>query len=169
MCKCIKECVKWVLERVASLPLYMYIIAIFLIMAAFTWGIDHNWHSIASWFGNNNTNDALNIYNDLANFLYVITGFFTAILAAIAYINFKLFNKTSSQSNLLQIDERWGSPEIIKARQIIHVLYRTVCDEVKFEEQNPRITLEKDVYPKVARTIVQMSISKHKEIRDAFI
>ncbi|MFI5142264.1 MAG: hypothetical protein ACHQII_07905 [Bacteroidia bacterium] len=169
MCQAIKECVKALLKWVTSRPLWAYVGLILVAMIAITVGIDHNWHSLASFFGNSHKETDTRSFLDLANFLYFITGLFTAVLAAIAYVNFKLFNTISGNSNLLQIDERWGSPEIIKARQIIHVLYRTACDNVNYEERNPRVSLAETVYPEIAKAVVQMSVSTHPIIRDKFI
>ncbi|WP_193392614.1 DUF4760 domain-containing protein, partial [Legionella cincinnatiensis] len=44
----------------------------------------------------------------------------TALLAGVAYFEFNRANKLSSNEFLLFISNRWSSPEIIKARQIIH-------------------------------------------------
>jgi hypothetical protein len=47
----------------------------------------------------------------------------TALLAGVAYFEFNRANKLSSNEFLLFISNRWSSPEIIKARQIIHTLF----------------------------------------------
>ncbi|RUR15187.1 hypothetical protein ELY21_14965 [Legionella sp. km535] len=47
----------------------------------------------------------------------------TALLAGIAYFEFNRANKLSSNEFLLFISNRWGSAEVIKARQIIHAYF----------------------------------------------
>lgn len=134
--------------------------------------IDHSFpNSVALLFQGNSEIKDDGKFLDLANFMYFVTGFFTAALAVIAYFNFQQFNLTSKSSYLLEIDKRWGSLEIIKARQIIHVLYRNVCDEVGYEDIRitPKLEVEKVVYPKVAKLIVELSVSEKVVERRAFI
>lgn len=49
--------------------------------------------------------------------------FATAILAYIAYVEFQRANKLTNNEFLLFISNRWGSKEIIIARQIIHEFF----------------------------------------------
>lgn len=51
---------------------------------------------------------------------YVLSLLIPAILILLAYIKAQKAIEQSSINHLLQIDERWSSPEIIKAREVIH-------------------------------------------------
>ncbi|WP_106225638.1 DUF4760 domain-containing protein [Legionella pneumophila] len=55
---------------------------------------------------------------------YYILGIFTSLFLVFgAWRKINEANKNSKISYLLQIDERWGSEEIIRAREVIHQLY----------------------------------------------
>ncbi|MGQ3888464.1 DUF4760 domain-containing protein [Legionella sp. CNM-1927-20] len=53
----------------------------------------------------------------------VLALFVSAILILLAYIKTQEAIEQSRISYLLRIDERWASPEIIRAREVIHKLY----------------------------------------------
>jgi hypothetical protein len=53
----------------------------------------------------------------------VLALFISAILILLAYIKAQEAIEQSRLNYLLRIDERWASPEIIKAREVIHKLY----------------------------------------------
>jgi len=63
--------------------------------------------------------------------LYFLSGAGTAVLATIAYVKIGDINKQNQASFLLYIDERWGSPEVLKAREIKNTLYRETQEEYK--------------------------------------
>lgn len=106
---------------------------------------------------------------DISNWLYFITALATAILAFIAYNNFNHFNDINKHKYLLQIDKRWSDPEIIKARQIIHVIYRAVCDEKGYENKKKELNLTKHIYPYISQIIIELSVSSEIEKQKAFI
>jgi hypothetical protein len=117
---------------------------------------------------------------DLSNFLYFFTGFVTALLALIAYYNLQTLNNTNKEISsvtrnkmLIQIDQRWGNHEIIKARQIIHVIYRIVCDHFDYEnpkndEDTKKEIIFSKVYPTMGKIIIELSLSKNSYTREAF-
>ncbi len=108
---------------------------------------------------------------DISNVLYFLTGFTTAVLALIAYFNLESLNQTNKNKQLLQIDQRWGNHEIIKARQIIHIIYRTVCDDLKYEDPKvkPSVNLYENVSPVIGKIIIELSVSEKLESRACFI
>lgn len=60
------------------------------------------------------------------NALFLIV--FTAILVWVAFTQLSSLNKTAKMDFLMRLDQRYGSIEIIKARQIIHRFYRSSKD-----------------------------------------
>lgn len=57
--------------------------------------------------------------------------FLTLIIVCAGWMQLKNLNQTTTSDFLLRIDERYGSPEILKARVIIHELYcLTYQDEI---------------------------------------
>jgi hypothetical protein len=50
----------------------------------------------------------------------------TVILAFMAWSQLESLQRQNKGNFLLHIDERWGNPEIIKARVLIHELYRGI-------------------------------------------
>lgn len=107
------------------------------------------------------------LYFDFKNILFFISGAATATIAFIAFQQLSFISKINKNKHLMQIDQRWGDPQMIKARQIIHLLYREVCDEVGYEEENNK-TLIKDIYPILGHIIVEISVHKNNKIRSMF-
>jgi len=89
---------------------------------------------------------------DLTHMLYFISGIATTAIALIAYINLTSIKDINKNAHLLQIDKRWGDPQIIKARQIIHIIYREIRDNKNTEN----LSLD-DVYTKMGQIILMMS------------
>ncbi|VEB35513.1 DUF4760 domain-containing protein [Legionella cherrii] len=59
-----------------------------------------------------------------SNLLYsVLALFFSTVLILLAYLKTQEAIEQSRINYLLRIDERWASPEIIRAREVIHKLY----------------------------------------------
>lgn len=85
----------------------IHILILFLIFVS-SFFIAHNFYIL-----NKDGSDKINWFIFLA----------TASLAALAYFEFNRANKLLSNEFLLFISDRWGSSEILKARQIIHSLF----------------------------------------------
>ncbi|KTC71482.1 hypothetical protein Lbir_1736 [Legionella birminghamensis] len=69
---------------------------------------------------------------------YVLGIFVSSVFLIIGYIKFDEANRQAKTQNLLRIDERWGSCEIIAAREVIHCLYldaRKIYPDPKHNKQ----------------------------------
>lgn len=110
--------------------------------------------------------DKLGDDSDLSNALYFISGAATVALALIAFSNLASLNNINKNKHLIQIDQRWGDQQIIRARQIIHVIYREVCDFKNYETDSS-IKLS-EVTEIVSKIIVLLSLEKDRKIRPLF-
>lgn len=104
--------------------------------------------------------------SDLSNVLYFISGMAAVALAIIAYSNLSSLNLINKNKHLIQIDQRWGDEQIIKARQIIHIIYREVCDENEKKKKPEK--LENYTLIIMSLYIKKMSVDKQSEIRKLF-
>jgi hypothetical protein len=59
----------------------------------------------------------------IAFIYYFFALYFSALLASIAYFNLSRLNREVKARFLLDIDKRWGEPQIIEAREKIHEFY----------------------------------------------
>ncbi|MGQ3890944.1 DUF4760 domain-containing protein [Legionella sp. CNM-4043-24] len=79
-----------------------------------------------------------NLEIDLA--YYILTVTLSTILILLASIKSQEAIKQSRTNYLLRIDERWSSPEIIRAREVIHELYLDAKElNPQFKENNEQI------------------------------
>ncbi len=86
--------------------------------------------------GNYNSQDILQeIYCVNIIILTAIYVILAAILAGVAWFQLNHLNSTAKNDFLLRIDERFGGPEIVKARSIIHKFY---CQTHKEGISNPK-------------------------------
>ncbi|KTD48122.1 hypothetical protein Lrub_1486 [Legionella rubrilucens] len=77
------------------------------------------------YFGENRLYDIVhkNTYNNIGDWHNIIIIFLTLIIVCAGWLQFQNLNRTSKSDFLLRIDERFSSPEILKARTIIHEFY----------------------------------------------
>ncbi|MCE0723983.1 DUF4760 domain-containing protein [Legionella resiliens] len=61
--------------------------------------------------------------NHVSDWNDIVIIFLTLFIVCAGWLQFKNLNKTSTGDFLLRIDERFGSPEILRARAIIHEFY----------------------------------------------
>lgn len=92
--------------------------------------------------------------------------FTTAILAWIAWFRIGTIHRDNQSRFMIQIDSRWGSAEIIKARTIMHYIYRNISDN--YSNQIIKSEL-KDICQAVGKDIIKMSESQCKQDRDDFM
>lgn len=96
---------------------------------------------------------------DIRTIHLILVVFLTILLVLVAWLQLTGLNKTSKSDFLLRIDSRYGNPEIIKARLIIHKIHRQLDNEYSSCEEN-RIK-------KISEKIVEISQStKPGEMRD---
>ncbi len=75
----------------------------------------------------------------------------------LAYIKTREAIKQSRTNYLLRIDERWSSPEIIKAREVIHELYLSA------KELNPNLKDDNEqIKPIIALGIMELHDNKRE-------
>lgn len=94
-----------------------------------------------------------------------VSGAATAGLTVIAWLKFGGFHMQNQTNILLQIDERWGNPEIIKARIIIHEIYL----QVKKNNRNLLVELgrhcrDSSIQNSIGEKIIELSNTKKKEV-----
>lgn len=65
-------------------------------------------------------------FHEIEAFLYWLTAISGLALAIIAYVKISKFQGLNEAEFLLRIDERWGDSKMVKARQIIHRIYRDI-------------------------------------------
>lgn len=88
---------------------------------------------------------------------YVLTVSLSAVLILFAYIKAREAIKQSRTNYLLRVDERWSSPEIIKAREVIHELYLSA------KELNPDLKEDNEqIKPIIALGIMKLH-DNHRE------
>lgn len=88
---------------------------------------------------------------------YLLTLFISTILILLAYIKTQEAIKQSRTNYLLRIDERWSSPEIIKAREVIHELY------LDAKQLNPQLKEDNEqIKPIIALGIMNLHDNKRE-------
>lgn len=93
---------------------------------------------------------------------YIIALFISAVLILLGYVKAQEAIEQSRTNYLLRIDERWSSPEIIKAREVIHELY------LDAKHLNPELKEDNEqIKPVIALEI--MKIHDSKEMTEKFV
>ncbi len=115
---------------------------------------------------------------DIDSFLYFVSGAASLGLLIVAFSQFTLLNRTNKNTELLQIDKRWASKEIIIARQIIHAIYRQInqngeCNNSCCKNEAYYLTKKvKNFYKdaqKVGKILYALSNSQDDNMQRAFI
>lgn len=98
-----------------------------IIFFAFVWALNSYYIFVDNHFKIGNSlsfsNQTDTLHNAFIVFLTFFLVFFTAIIAHTAHSQMKKLTETSSAEFLLNLDNRWGSDEILKGREIIHKLH----------------------------------------------
>lgn len=115
------------------------------------------------FFSNNYRDNGLDIA------FYFMSGVGTTLIAGIAFRELgKVEEQNQSQIKqnqsrfLMEIDERWGSGEILRARIIIHNLYRDISDL----NANNNLDI---ICPEIGERIILLSISPKEKERRNFV
>ncbi len=99
--------------KVLKSQLFIFLVVVSVLLLIF-------FHFFTQW-NDAHTSNYLEI-----NALFLIV--LTAILILVAYTQLSSLNKTAKADFLMRLDQRYGSIEIIRARQIIHRFYRKTKD-----------------------------------------
>lgn len=91
---------------------------------------------------------------------YILMVILSLLLVATAYIQIKKLNTITKADFLLRVDDRYGSPNIVKARTIIHKIYVTTNSE--------NLCRDKHIL-KIAEEVKQLGISKNTSDIENFV
>ncbi|MBM3469025.1 MAG: hypothetical protein FJX71_06315 [Alphaproteobacteria bacterium] len=105
---------------------------------------------------------------EISTFLSFVSGAAAASVAFIAWIKLTKVNDQNETDILLSIDKRWGNHESIKARMVIHKLYRDINERYKNCIENlPKE--EKDTFIQAQLGYEIAHLSKEITLTDDFI
>lgn len=120
LCKIIKK---------KFLPLVLiFFISLIIVLPFFFWAMYHE-HTVN--YTNVVGHNYESIIDDYTLWYYLCLVILTFVLACIAWIQFSNVNESLNRKILLQIDQRWHSKEIIKARRVIHKIFLEKSKEVE--------------------------------------
>lgn len=97
---------------------------ILFVTFALLWLVDHNF-----WILHENISSNISDVHHIESFHDASLIILTFVIACVAWIQLHGIIKTGRADFLLQIDKRYGDPAIIRARKIIHLIYRKLKNE----------------------------------------